>query len=70
MLESVVDRVVAYCSREDTRAMLEDKVLRPLVRWAAERLRWCAWVAQAVLALVAVQTAILVWLLVRELRRA
>ena len=69
MLDKVVDSVVQYCSREDTREVLETKVLRPLSRWLGERLWWCVRLAQSVLVLVALQTVLLLWLLVRELRR-
>ena len=69
MLRQFVDQFVDYVSRDDTRAVLETKILTPVMRWCGERVRWCVWTLQIVVLLVVVQTVILLWLLLRELRR-
>lgn len=69
MLRQVVDQFVDYVSRDETRAVLEDKILVPAARWCAQRMRWGVLALQTLALLVVVQTVVLLWLLVRELRR-
>ena len=70
MLDKVLDAVDDYVRRDDTRATLQARVVQPAMKFLGERLGWCVWVFQAVAVLVLLQTVILVWLLVREARRA
>ena len=65
MLRQVVDQIIEYCSREDTRLVLETKLLRPALHWVLAQLRWCIWAFTAVAALVAVQTALLLLVVLR-----
>jgi hypothetical protein len=69
VLDSVVDKVVEYCSRDDTRSRLEAKVLAPAVRYVADKFAWGVRVFQVVAVLVLIQTLVLLWLLVRDMRR-
>ena len=69
VLDSVVHNVVDYCSREETKAQLESKVLAPALQYLAEKCSWGVRLFQIVAILVFVQTIILLWLLARELRR-
>lgn len=64
-----MDSVVDYCSRESTRERLENRVLAPLMQYLSDRFAWSVRVFQAIALLVLLQTLILVWLLVREVRR-
>ena len=68
MLSSVVDHLVEYCNKQETREALESKVLTPFVRYLAERFSWGVRMFQVVAVLVLVQTVLLVWLLFREVR--
>lgn len=69
VLDSVVHNVVDYCSKEETRAHLESKVLAPVLQYLADKFSWGVRLFQAVAVLVFIQTLILVWLLWREVRR-
>lgn len=69
LLESVVRKVVDYCSDEETRAQLETRVLAPMVRYLADKFSWGVRLFQAIAVLVFIQTILLLWLLARELRR-
>lgn len=69
VLRAALARVVAYCSQDDVRRELNDKLLSPLLAHAGERFAWAARLFQVVAALVLVQTMLLLWLLVRDARR-
>lgn len=69
VLDSLVRNVVDYCSREDTRARLETQVVSPMMQYLADKFAWSVRVFQAVAVLVFIQTLVLLWLLVREVRR-
>jgi hypothetical protein len=69
MLDRLMDSVVDYCSRESTRERLETRVLGPLLQYLGERFAWSFKLFQAMALLVLLQTLILLWLLVREVRR-
>ena len=73
MMSHVVDdmlaKVMDYCSREDTRAQFENRVLAPIMRYLADQFSWGVRLFQAVAILVFVQTLLLLWLLVRDARR-
>lgn len=68
MLEAVIDQFVDYCSKEPARQKLEARVVRPVLQYLAERFAWGIRVFQAVAVLVLVQTVVLVWLLLREIK--
>lgn len=69
VLDSVMDNVVKYCSRDSTRETLESKLFAPAVQYLAEKFSWSVRLFQAVAILVLIQTIILLWLLAREIRR-
>ena len=69
VLGSLVGKVVEYCSREDTKAAFETRVIGPATRYLADKFSWSVRVFQIVAVLVLIQTLILLWLLVRDLRR-
>ena len=69
LLEQLVQSLVEYCNRQETREQLETRVLAPVTRYLAERFAWSVRLFQAVAVLVLVQTLILLWLLFREVRR-
>lgn len=69
MLEALLDRAVEYCTKDETRAALEARVLSPMVRYLASKFSWSVRLFQAVAVLVFIQTLILLWLLFREVRR-
>lgn len=69
VFDSVVDKVVEYCSREDTRSQLEAKVLAPAMRYVADKFAWGVRIFQVVAVLVLIQTLVLLWLLMRDMRR-
>lgn len=70
VLDSVVGRVVEYCSRDETKAQFESKVLGPAMRYLADKFSWSVRVFQIVAVLVLIQTVILLWLLLRDFRRS
>lgn len=70
LLNNAFDGLLAYCRREDTRTRLEADVLAPVSRYLASRFAWSVRVCQVVVVLVLLQTAVLLWLLFRELRRS
>ena len=69
VLSSVVDNVVDYCSKQETRERLESKVVAPMMQYLADKFAWGVRLFQVVAILVFVQTLVLLWLLARELRR-
>lgn len=69
MLGQLIQSVVDLCNREDTREVLETRVVTPLVHYLAERFAWTVRLFQVVAVLVFFQTIILLWLLMREVRR-
>lgn len=69
VLAALMDSVVEYCTKEETRAQLESRVLGPALQYVADKFSWGVRLFQAVAVLVLVQTLILLWLLMRELRR-
>ena len=70
MLAEVLEKFVDYVSRDETRAVLDSRIVQPALRYVSERLKWCVWVFQAVAVLVLLQTCLLLWLLFRESRRS
>ena len=70
VMSNVLNNVMDYCSKEETRARLESKVLAPAIEYLADRFSWGVRLFQAVALLVLIQTLILLWLLFREVRRA
>jgi hypothetical protein len=69
VIESVVSKVVEVCCKDETRSKLEDKVLAPAVAYVADRFSWGVRVFQVVAVLVLIQTVLLLWLILRDLRR-
>lgn len=68
MIEKLVDSFVQYCSRDETRLLLERKIVEPAVRYLTERFQFGLKLFQAIALLVAVQTIVLLWICVRLLR--
>lgn len=73
MMSSLVDdalsKFIEYCSREDTKTRLESRVLAPALGYLSDKFSWSVRLFQAVAVLVFIQTLLLLWLLLRELRR-
>lgn len=70
LLDDALTKVVDYCSKDETRERLESKVLVPAVTYLADKFSWTVRLFQVVALLVLIQTVILLWILVRDLRRA
>jgi len=72
MISSVVDAVLEYCGREETQAALDAKVARPLLARAREfvgrELGWVVRALQALGAVMALQTLLLLWVVWAVLR--
>ena len=69
MLDALLDSLTDYCSKQETRAALESRVLAPVTQYLAARFSWTVRLFQVVAVLVLIQTIILLWLLFREVRR-
>jgi hypothetical protein len=69
VMDSVLQNVIEYCSKEDTRRRLESNLLSPMMRYMAHKFSWSVRLFQAIAVLVFIQTLILLWLLFREMRR-
>lgn len=70
VLKSAVAKIVHFCTTEETKRELETRVFGPLLACVGERFAWAAHLFQIVGVLVLVQTVLLLWLLVRDARRA
>jgi hypothetical protein len=70
VVDQVVDHCIAYCSNmsEDKRQALEHKLMMPLERYLAARFSWISHMFQAIAVIVLLQTAILIYLLLRLVR--
>lgn len=68
VIQQLVEKFVEYCSQDETRMALENKVLRPITVYLSEKFHWTLKAFQALTVLVAVQTVLLVWLLFRSYR--
>ena len=69
LVESVLNSLADYCGKQETRESLESRVLAPVTQYLAAKFSWTVRLFQVVAVLVFVQTIILLWLLVREVRR-
>lgn len=69
LVESVLNSLADYCGKQETREALESRVLAPVTQYLAAKFSWTVRLFQVVAVLVFVQTIILLWLLVREVRR-
>lgn len=65
MLDKLLDGFVDLCAREDTRKMLEQKIVDPAVRYLSERFQFGVKVFQAIAMLVALQTIVLIWICIK-----
>lgn len=70
VLRSALASIMQYCAAEDTKRELEAKVVGPLLEHIGARFAWATRLFQGLLVLVLVQTVVLAWLLVRDLRRS
>lgn len=68
VLQQLVEKFVEYCSQDETRLALERKLLKPVIEYLTERFSWTLKAFQALTVLVAVQTCLLIWLLLRSYR--
>jgi hypothetical protein len=68
IMEQVMERVMMYCSKDETRATIEEKLLGPLVRYLAIKFQAFVYVFQAIAILVSIQTILLAWLLLRSFK--
>ena len=69
MIDDLIDAVTEYVSKEDTKRTLETRVLRPCLDYVNDKVAWGVRLFQLVAVLVVVQSAMLVFLMVREVRR-
>lgn len=69
LLDTAVQNVVEYCNTPEARTQFESKVLAPALHYLSSKFSWSVRLFQAVAVLVFIQTVILLWLLVREMRR-
>ena len=70
MMERLLEGFADYWNRDDTRAAFEAKIVTPFLRYLGDRFSWMVRMFQIVAVLVMVQTAMLLWLLFREIRKA
>ncbi len=68
VVQQFVEKFVEYCSKDETRTALERKLLQPLLEYLTERFAWTLRAFQALTVLVAIQTLLLIWLLLRSYR--
>ena len=68
VVQQLIEKFVDYCSQDDTRLALERKLLKPVIEYLTERFRWTLKAFQALTVLVAIQTFLLIWLLLRSYR--
>lgn len=68
VMQHLVEKFVEYCSRDETREALQQKVLAPLAAYLSERFHWTLKAFQVLTILVAIQTLLLIWLLFRSYR--
>lgn len=68
MFAEIVESLVKYIEQEDTQAMLEQKLVNPVLAWLSKRYRWCVSALQAVLVLALIQTILLIVILCVVLR--
>lgn len=66
VVQQLIEKFVEHCSRDEIRLELERKLLKPLTEYLTERFRWTLKAFQALTLLVAVQTLLLIWLLMRS----
>lgn len=61
MLSSLVDSVIDYCSKDDTKQAIEDRLMRPAFEYLTERFQWTSRLVHTLVVMVAVQTVLLLW---------
>ena len=66
MLPELVESFVEYCNKEETQTVLQSKVLDPAIDFLGKRFQWIFTMFQVLMALVGVQTALLLVLLIRS----
>ena len=69
VLDTLIVKLSEYCSKAETKAQFESKVLAPAMRYLADKFSWSVRVFQIVAVLVFIQTLMLFWLLLRDIRR-
>ena len=62
MLDRVVEKLTDYCEREETQALLQGRLLEPMLKYMVKRLRNYL---LAMLSFLTCHLVILTWLLVR-----
>lgn len=68
VVQQIIEKFVDYCSRDEVREEVERKLLKPLLEYLGERFHWTLKAFQALTVLVALQTLLLLWLLLRSYR--
>jgi hypothetical protein len=68
VMQQLVEKFIEYCSQDETREVLERKVLGPMTSYLSERFHWTLKAFQALTVLVAIQTLLLLWLLFRSFK--
>lgn len=68
VVDHLIEKFVDYCSEEKTRKSLEDKFLMPILEHLGERFHWTLKAFQALTVMVAIQTLLILWMLLRSYR--
>jgi hypothetical protein len=68
VVQQIIEKFVDFCMQDENRLALENKLVRPLLEYLTARFQWTLKAFQALTVLVAIQTFLLVWLLLRSYR--
>lgn len=69
MLDDIVQAVKNFASADETKQAFEDSILKPCARYADEKLASIIRIFQVIAVLVFVQAIVVMFLLMKELRR-
>ena len=69
MLDALVDALTEYVSREDTKRVLGDRIVRPCLEFINEKSWWAVRTFQAMAILVVLQTILTTVVIILLLRR-
>lgn len=69
LVDDVLDAVVAYVSRDETRERLETRVVRPCLDYVGDRVAWNLRLFRLLAALIVLQTAMLAYMVIVVSRR-
>lgn len=64
MLDKIVDSLAEYVSREDTKRVIDERIVGPCLEYIQGRMTWIIRMFHAMVLLTVIQTLLLVYLLV------